>query len=304
MKDFPAFNRENYDKIAPLYDTFLDISFDHETNWYSVVEKYFAELGTMNNKIIDIGCATGTFGIFLGNIGYDVTGFDFSSNMLIVARNKLRQYNATVAEHRQMFLKHPYMVSDPNAKVQLSKIKPVVKFIQGDILDITTIRETYGSATMFDTLSNIEPADVEKAFSNVAKCLVPGGLFGSLFSTEILFAQCIGSGFIEKEHMDYNMETKAVDGLEGVKALRRTVNFKAGKALVESVDVEFTEYYYSLRDIVALYEKTGFQIQKIICDTHIYSGNETDVSEICDAIEKSYALANGVRRILVIGRKK
>jgi len=301
MPDFISLNREYFEKIAPIYDTYQDVSFEFETNWHVEIEKFLPELGIPNNKLIDIGCGTGAAGLFFGNLGYDVMGLDRSSNMLVVSRNKLRLFNLTVEERRLFFKAHPHIISDPNAKTDITKLKPKIRYIQGDILEAASIVETFGAATMFDTLSYIQPSDLEKLFRNINSVLLFGGIFCILFPTDLLFKSNIGSANIEKANIDYFIETKWDEEIS--RTVRRTLNFKASKALTSALDAECVEYNHSLRDIVSLFENNGFQIQKMICDTHVAAADDKNVNDICNTIEKSYEMANGVRKILFMGKK-
>lgn len=302
MSDINALNRENYNKLAPLYDTYLNLAFDMETNWYIEVEKRFQEMGLSNNKVIDIGCGTGTFGIFLGNIGYDVVGVDNSPNMLIVARNKLRLFNTNRENTRDTLLNHAYLSVNPNAKVVFSKIKPRVRFIEGDIVNKSgVVSEMFGTATLFDALHCIPSDDLDKLFANVSSILFPGGIFCMLYFTGLHLETGIGSSDVEKEHIDYHIDSKWAD--ESHKIINRKLHFKAVKSLPTEVDIELTEFNHSLRDIVSLYHKHGFQIQKMICDSHINSESDSEIDVICDAVEKSCEMPTGVRKVLIFGRK-
>jgi len=301
MSDFNALNLENYNKLAPLYDTYLNLSFEMETNWYAEVEKRFQDMGLVNNKVIDIGCGTGTLGIFLGNLGYDVLGLDNSSNMLIVARNKLRLFNMNRENTRDTLMKHAYLVANPGAKVHFSKIKPRIRFIEGDILGNSNVKESFGTATLFDTLHCISPDDLEKLFMNVSSLLLPNGVFSLLYFTGLSFKSGIETSDIEKEYVDYHVEADWLD--ETRKAIKRKLHFKAAKSVSEEVDIELVEYDHSLRDVTSLFGKYGFQVQKMVCDSHINSDSESDIDTICEAVEKSCEMPTGVRKVLIFGRK-
>lgn len=49
-----------------------------------------------NTSILDVGCGTGRHSVELAKRGYNVTGFDFSSDQLKAARNKAKAANVTV----------------------------------------------------------------------------------------------------------------------------------------------------------------------------------------------------------------
>lgn len=73
-------NKKTYNAIAKVY--FEERHFDSEDKSYL---DYFVETFS-GNKILDIGCGTGTLSNYLSYLGYDVTGVDFAENMISIAR--------------------------------------------------------------------------------------------------------------------------------------------------------------------------------------------------------------------------
>lgn len=50
----------------------------------------------IGNRVLDLGCGTGTHAIYLAQQGYTVVGVDFSSKAIALARQKARQAGAIV----------------------------------------------------------------------------------------------------------------------------------------------------------------------------------------------------------------
>ena len=62
-------------------------------------------LGDVNGKkILDVGCGSGLYAIYLAKAGADVTGIDFSSNMIALAENNARAEGVGARFMHQDFL--------------------------------------------------------------------------------------------------------------------------------------------------------------------------------------------------------
>jgi ubiquinone/menaquinone biosynthesis C-methylase UbiE len=84
MTDKESIVRNSYDKIAREYDASRD-KFDHRKEL-----KEFAALLPENAKVLDVGCGAGVpVDRFLAESGFDVTGIDFSENMLGLAETNV-----------------------------------------------------------------------------------------------------------------------------------------------------------------------------------------------------------------------
>lgn len=77
-----------YDLLAPFYDKFNgDINY---SDWADFIEKIIEREYRMGRPelVLDLGCGTGSMTLELAKRGYDMTGIDYSSEMLDIARDR------------------------------------------------------------------------------------------------------------------------------------------------------------------------------------------------------------------------
>ena len=77
-----------YDLLAPVYDE-INKDIDY-SRWADFIEKIINENSGFQEKnlILDLGCGTGKMTLELARRGYDMTGVDYSTEMLDVARSE------------------------------------------------------------------------------------------------------------------------------------------------------------------------------------------------------------------------
>ena len=74
-----------YDLIAPIYDS-VNGDIDYAA-WADFIEEIFkAECRCRPELVLDLGCGTGRMTLELARRGYDMTGVDYSPEMLDKAR--------------------------------------------------------------------------------------------------------------------------------------------------------------------------------------------------------------------------
>ena len=75
-----------YDIIAPFYDS-VNSHIDYKS-WADFIEKIFQkEMKQKPELVLDLGCGTGRMTVELSRRGYDMTGIDYSTEMLGIARD-------------------------------------------------------------------------------------------------------------------------------------------------------------------------------------------------------------------------
>ena len=75
-----------YDLLAPFYDA-INADIDYE-KWADFIEKIFnKECEASPELVLDLGCGTGKMTLELARRGYDMTGIDYSPEMLDIARS-------------------------------------------------------------------------------------------------------------------------------------------------------------------------------------------------------------------------
>ena len=136
-----------YDMLAPFYDS-VNRDVDYCT-WADFLEEIMRrESASKPELVLDLGCGTGKMTIELASRGYDMTGIDYSAEMLDVARSE--------AEHRDMD----------------------VLWLCQDMREF----ELYGTVDFavccLDGINHLtSPKDLSKCFDLVHNYLIPDGIF-------------------------------------------------------------------------------------------------------------------------------
>jgi SAM-dependent methyltransferase len=79
--------RRTWDTLAPAYDQ-LTVFHDHAA-WAAQLEGLALAAGLTGRQLLDAGCGTGSSTEAMRALGYDVTGFDVSAEMLALAERRL-----------------------------------------------------------------------------------------------------------------------------------------------------------------------------------------------------------------------
>ena len=136
-----------YDLLAPFYDA-INSELDYDS-WADFIEKIISrEYKGTPELVLDLGCGTGSMTLELAARGYDMTGIDYSPEMLDVARRRAEEQGADVL----------WLCQDMRSF------------------------ELYGTVDVavccLDSLNHLtSPADLDKCLSLVHNYLAPDGLF-------------------------------------------------------------------------------------------------------------------------------
>ena len=136
-----------YDLLAPFYDA-INADIDY-SSWADFIEKIIVrEYSGRPELVLDLGCGTGKMTLELASRGYDMTGVDYSDDMLDVARASAEEKG-----HDVLWLS-----------------QDMREFELYGTVDVTV--------SCLDCINHLtRPADVEKTFSLVHNYLIPDGLF-------------------------------------------------------------------------------------------------------------------------------
>ncbi len=136
-----------YDLLAPFYDA-INAEIDYK-KWADFVEKILSkECASKPDLVLDLGCGTGKMTIELAGRGYDMTGIDYSPDMLDIARNE-----AEKAGHDILWLCQ-------------------------DMREFELYGTVDAAVCCLDCINHLEDAsELEKCFSLVHNYLIPDGIF-------------------------------------------------------------------------------------------------------------------------------
>lgn len=132
--------RRTFDALAPVYDRGNRLlSFGLADGWRRQAVSFFR--ASPPGRVLDVACGTGDFvcALVRASPGSEVTGLDFSEEMLRIARRRM----------------------------------PGASFVQGDALALPFEAEAFDAVTVGFGLRNF--VDIPKALSEMARVLKPGG---------------------------------------------------------------------------------------------------------------------------------
>ncbi|WP_339228189.1 class I SAM-dependent methyltransferase [Oceanobacillus sp. FSL K6-2867] len=135
-----------YQQMASLYDHLM-INAPYDA-WVSFTEEMIQQAGKEAVRIADLGCGTGEIAARLASRGYQVTGVDYSTDMLAYAAHKATEKNLPI------------------------------QWLHQDLTKLSGISGYDVAISYCDVINYItEPVDLQKTFNNIANCLKEGGLF-------------------------------------------------------------------------------------------------------------------------------
>ena len=135
-----------YQELASLSDRLMqDAPYNQ---WTSLTKELFKRNRKSIHKMIDLGCGTGEITTRLAREGFQVTGVDYSSDMLTLAQQKAVNQNLSI------------------------------QWIHQDIRTLEGFRDLDAAISYCDVINYITTIeDIGRVFKQVAKCLKPGGVF-------------------------------------------------------------------------------------------------------------------------------
>lgn len=239
-----------YDLIAPLYDRVNgDVDYSRWADFIEEIIKKEYRDGSPE-LVLDLGCGTGRMTLELAKRGYDMTGVDYSVEMLDIAREN--------AEKQGLSEKMLWLCQDMR------------EFELYGTVDVTV--------SCLDTVNHLTtPSEVSQCFSLVHNYLIPNGLFifdvNGKYKFENIYANesyvmedeksfCIWQNF-------YNEKSRTCD-------FYITLFEENDDGTYDRYDEEQRERMYTLRSLKKLLSDSGFDFIGAYSDFNFAPGDDSD----------------------------
>lgn len=245
-----------YDLIAPIYDR-INGEIDY-TEWADFLEKVF--ISHMNKKpelVLDLGCGTGRMTVELANRGYDMTGVDYSPEMLDKARNRAEKYGKDIL------------------------------WICQDMCEFELYGTVDAAVSCLDCINHLtDPQELDACLDLVHNYLIPGGIFvfdiNGKYKFENIYAD---NSYVMENGEDmcvwqngYNPKSKLCD-------FYITLFSKCGNSYSRFDEIQ-TERMYTLRSIKSHLKRAGFDFIGAYSDFNFTEASDSDeriyIAAICN----------------------
>ena len=243
-----------YDLLAPFYDA-INEDIDY-VKWADFIEEILRkECNTRPELVLDLGCGTGKMTLELASRGYDMTGIDYSPEMLDVARGAAEEEGHDIL------------------------------WLCQDMSEFELYGTVDAAVCCLDCINHLEDkADLKKCFDLVHNYLIPDGIFifdvngrykfeniyaDNTYAMEEEGAMCVWENF-------YDSESKICD-------FCITLFKECSDGKYERYDETQSERMYTLSELKGMLEESGME--------YLYSFGDLDFSPGSDECERIYIVA-------------
>ena len=219
-----------YKKLPEFFDAHNITNKTETTN--RVIEKLLSKHDV--SSVLDFSCGTGSQVFFLNKFGYRVTGVDFSSPLLKIARNKALRENLSIN-----------FLDGDMRKLEVGKFDAVI--------------------TISNAIGHFAKTDFNKTLNNIYKNLNDKGLY--LF--DIFNLEAINNTSVNNLSMDYK---KTVKDNQVHHTQHSTINKDRGQIIsydnyiidkigsnVERINNKFTLQIYKAKELQLILADNGFK---------------------------------------------
>lgn len=224
-----------YDRYAVVYDGSGQVRFALLMAQY--LEQLLQRHPAPGRRVLDLACGTGTLALILAGDGWTVVGLDASEAMLAQARAKAA--NATLSGS--------------------------VRFVQGDMRDITPVVPPTGFDLVtctYDSLNYmLTEADLAACFRSAAHALVPGGLFVGDMNTRHFLQYDWGTCEVQEQRGYIQIGQSQFDPVTSTSTMRLTGFFGSDAYGFERFDEVHRERAYPTETVMALIERANLAVE-------------------------------------------
>ena len=243
-----------YDLLAPFYDA-INADIDY-IKWADFIEQIFKkECKAGPELVLDLGCGTGKMTIELAKRGYDMTGIDYSPEMLDIARDAAEKEGQNIL------------------------------WLCQDMREFELYGTVDAAVCCLDCINHLEnEEDLKKCLSLVHNYLIPDGIFifdvNGRYKFENIYADNTyameESGGICMWENYYDFESKICD-------FYITLFKECPDGRYKRYDDTQSERMYTLGELKVMLEESGME--------HLYSFGDLDFSPGSDECERIYIVA-------------
>lgn len=222
-----------YECFASVYDLFMEqVEYDQ---WLAHIFSLWDKLGVKPQKIIDLGCGTGSILLPLAKRGMDVIGVDLSPEMLTETEHKARAEGLSVR-----------LVCQDMTELELGE--------QADVI-----------LSLCDAMNYLtEDGQLAEAFSHIAQHMQQKSLFLFDLNTEYKFQEVLGQNVFgsAEEQAAYIWEND-YDEEEKINEYYVSFFLEQENGLYERIEEYHYERAYSLAEVSAALEQAGLELVMI-----------------------------------------
>ena len=239
-----------YDLIASIYDK-VNKDVDYSA-WADFIEEIIKREYKNGNPelVLDLGSGTGSMTLELAKRGYDMTGIDYSVEMLDIARER--------AEKAGLSDKMLWLCQD------------MTEFELYGTVDVTV--------SCLDTVNHItDPSDLSRCFSLVHNYLVPDGLFIFDVNGRYKFENIYGSeSYVIEDESSFLVWQNYYNEKSRICDFYISLFEECEDGRYERYDEDQRERMYTLRSLKRLLKDNGFEFIGAYSDFAFTEGSDDD----------------------------
>ena len=222
-----------YTGFAGVYDLFMeDVPYE---DWCLWIRETLADHGIHDGLVLDLGCGTGVMTELLAEAGYDMTGIDFSEEMLEAAVERREQ-----SGHETL-----YLCQDMREFELYGTVRAII--------------------SICDSMNYIlEEEELLDIFTRVDNYLFPGGIFIFDFNTDYKFREVIGDATIAESREDCSfIWDNFYDVEEGINEYDLTVFVREEGEMFRRFTETHYQRGYTVEQMTGLAEQAGMEVLEV-----------------------------------------